>query len=57
MQAIEEDAMVLSWKEAPKILLDPGMAVDSDTLKGIALAAIDRLSRRVPQRNAPLALA
>lgn len=57
VQAIEEDAVVLSWKEAPKILLDPGMAVDSDTLKGIALAAIDRLSRRVPQRNAPLALA
>lgn len=53
VKAIEEDAVVFSWREAPRLLLDPGMPIDTDTLKAIAAAVVERLSRRIPARNAP----
>lgn len=52
VKAIEEDAVVFSWREAPRLLLDPGMPIDTDTLKAIAAAVVERLSRRIPARNA-----
>jgi len=56
VKAIEEDAVVFSWKEAPRLLLDPGMPIDTDTLKAVAAAVVERLSRRIPARNALHAL-
>lgn len=45
---LEEDAVVLSWGEAPKLIATNDSAIDTATLQAIANAAIKRLTQRVP---------
>lgn len=48
LKRLEDDAVVLSWSEAPKLIATNDSAIDTATLQAIANAAIKRLTQRIP---------
>lgn len=51
VKRLEEDAVVLSWSEAPKLIATNDSAIDTATLQAIANAAIKRLTQRIPSTS------
>lgn len=51
VKRLEDDAVVLSWSEAPKLLATNDSAIDTATLQAIANAAIKRLTQRIPSTS------
>ena len=51
VKRLEDDAVVLSWSEAPKLIATNDSAIDTATLQAIANAAIKRLTQRIPSTS------
>lgn len=51
LRRLEDDAVVLSWNEAPKLIATNDSAIDTATLQAIANAAIKRLTQRIPSTS------
>lgn len=51
VKRLEDDAVVLSWGEAPKLIATNDSAIDTATLQAIANAAIKRLTQRIPSTS------
>lgn len=51
VKRLEDDAVILSWSEAPKLIATNDSAIDTATLQAIANAAIKRLTQRIPSTS------